>query len=255
MPIGRFFCPDLTQSPVELPPEESHHAAMSLRAKPGDEVILFDGAGHEAVARIVRIAKRRVRIEPGPVTRHPFELRHRITLAVAVMKHHRQSYLVEKCTELGAAAIWPIAAERSVVKPGEAATGKWRRRAIDAAKQSDRRYFPHIEPVQSFQQCLGRLRDFGAAVLADTGVERPSFLAFLSARPDHDSVIALVGPEGGWTDAEHAAAVSAGALPVSLGPGVLRVETAAVTVCAAAALLSAGWVPDANPSDTIPRGS
>ena len=111
MRCHRLFCPDLTGSTVVLSPEESHHAATSLRLGVGDGVVLFDGAGSEASGLITRVNRKRVDVEVSDVKRVPFELTCRLTLGVAMGRTHRQAYLVEKCTELGVAAIWPIIAE------------------------------------------------------------------------------------------------------------------------------------------------
>lgn len=238
MPQRRFFHPRLTEGIVELAPEEAHHAVTALRAREGDEVILFDGSGHEAVGRIARIRRRGVQVDVGEIKTFPFDLTRRITLAVAPVKAHRQSYLVEKCTELGVAAIWPIATERSVVKPAAATIAKWRRRAIEAAKQSGRRWLPVIEESQSFDVCVARFGAFDIVAMTDVGGSACSFQSFLSGIPEAAAVLVLIGPEGGWVARERESTRAAGAHAVSLSPTVLRVETAAVTVCAAAALNS-----------------
>ena len=126
----RLYCPDLCPGTLELPPEESRHLVSSLRASPGSEVVLFDGAGGEAAGVLQRVDRRRAQVVVGRVTRRPFELAHRLTLAVAMGRAHRQGYLVEKCTELGVAAIWPIVAARSVARPDKDAVARWSRRPV-----------------------------------------------------------------------------------------------------------------------------
>ncbi len=230
-----------------LPEEESHHAIASLRAKPGQEVILFDGAGREAAGRIARIDRRQLHLEVTTITRHPFELPHKITLAVAMTKAHRQGYLIEKCTELGVAAIWPIIAERSVAKPGSPAVMRWSRRAIEAARQSQRFWVPRIEMAQAFSTALARAGEFEASVLMHTETSVTTFSAFISAQPVGTSLLVWVGPEGGWSKVERDGAIGAGAVPATLAPTVLRTETAAVAVCAAAAMYGAR--PSQDPKD------
>jgi 16S rRNA (uracil1498-N3)-methyltransferase len=242
----RLFCPTLTEGPVVLSPEESHHAMASLRAQPGREVVLFDGAGGEGVGVVDletggegRAEKyRRLRVQVSSVRQRPFELAHEITLAVAMTKPLRQGYLVEKCTELGVAAIWPVMAERSVGKPTAAAVEKWHRRAVEAAKQSGRAWIPQIAGPHSFTERLTRVGEFSASVLLHTDPSGTPFNAVLAAQPEGAAVLAWVGPEGGWSDAERDRAVEAGVVPGTLGPTVLRTETAAVAVCAAAAMCS-----------------
>ncbi len=232
----RLFCPDLSEGAVVLPPEESHHAVASLRAKPGREVVLFDGFGGEGVGRIAQINGRQVRVDVAEVTRRPFELPHKVTLAVAMVKAHRQGYLIEKCTELGAAAIWPIIADRSVSKPTEAARKKWVRRAIEAAKQAERSWMPKIAPPQTFSQSVERIGEFDASSITHIDPSAKPFWTFLVSQADGSSILVWVGPEGGWSDDERGLALQAGATLTTLGPTVLRTETAAVAVCAAASM-------------------
>lgn len=259
----RLFCPTLSTGLVRLSAEESHHATASLRASAGQEVILFDGAGTEAVGAIVRIGgrplcgRRSIEIEVETLTTVPFALSCRLTLAVAMGRGHRQGYLIEKCTELGVAAIWPVMAERSVSKPGSDAVAKWTRRAIEAAKQSEQAWVPTISPPQTFQESLHHAPDFDAATLLDagrgeeanplggghgpphkqdTGETLTPFSALLARQPESSTVLIWVGPEGGWSKRERLLATEAGIVRTSLGPTILRTETAAVAACAAGAL-------------------
>ena len=230
-----------------LAEDQSHHAIASLRARVGGEVILFDGSGVEATGRIERIEGGRIQLAVGRVTRHGFDLHIAVTLCVAMVRTHRQGYLIEKCTELGVAAIWPITTQRSVATPSDSAVAKWRRRAIEAAKQSQRRWVPAIEPPQAFASTLGRVSEFDACAVAQPDAAGDTLGSFLSARPFGASVLVWVGPEGGWTEAEYDRAIRAGALPVSLAPTVLRTETAAVAVCAAVAMAGAGRADRTDP--------
>ena len=232
----RLFCPTLAAGTVVLPPEESHHAIASLRAKQGEQVMLFDGAGREAVGLITKIDGRQVCVDVSQITERPFELRYHITLAVAMGRMHRQAYLVEKCTELGVAAIWPIITRRSVRKPAGKAVDRWMRRAIEAAKQSGRAWVPRIEALQPFEETVRRVDEFQASTMTHTGSSRTSFHTFLSAQPASSSLLVWVGPEGGWSEDECEQARQAGVTMTTLGPTVLRTETAAVAVCAAVAL-------------------
>ncbi len=220
---------------VHLPPEESRHAVASLRARKGDEFLLFDGRGREALARIDRITRRQAFLVVEQITERSFELRLRITLAVAMTKAHRQGYLIEKCTELGVAAFWPILSERSVARPVAAAIDKWSRRAMEAAKQSVRAWVPTVDAPQSFSQAVARTAEFSAAAIADPDPSAIPFLAFLGDRGGADTMLIFVGPEGGWTTEECRQAVAAGVVRIRISPTVLRSETAAVAVCAASA--------------------
>jgi len=218
--------------------EESHHATHVLRLVEGDSVVLFNGVGGEADGQIRGNARSAIGVDVSVVSERPFELRHRLNLAVAMTKAHRQSYLIEKCTELGAAAFWPILTERSVTRPAEAAVDKWSRRAIEAAKQSQRAWVPTVSAVQPLSSALSRCAEYTLAVVAEHGSPEP-FGVVLQERALDSSVLVFIGPEGGWSPSELENFAEAGIRPVALSPTTLRTETAAVAATAAVAMLSA----------------
>lgn len=205
----------------------------------GAAVELFDGAGLTAEAIITRIKRDLVQVEAGPIHRVPFDLSIKLTLAVAMTKQHRQAYLIEKCTELGVAALWPILTARSVAKPASSAVAKWRRRTIEAAKQSGRAWVPDVEEPQSFQEMLGRSGTFDRFSIADISPSATPFAQVVSEATAQASLLVAVGPEGGWSDEEREQAASASAAVVSLAKTQLRTETAAVAVCACVAMAAA----------------
>jgi len=239
MRTPRLYHPKLTTGPLTLDEDEGHHAARVLRMEPGDPVVLFDGQGGLAEGRIATVERGRVTVEAETPRRAPFDFKYRVTLAVAMSKAHRQSYLVEKCTELGVAALWPILSERSVTRPAEAAVEKWSRRAIEAAKQSLRAWVPQVAPSQSLTEAVARRSEFHLCVVAAPS-SAESFSQTLAALPSDANILAFVGPEGGWSPTELQSFASADIRPVALSPSVLRTETAAVAVCAAAAMLGCG---------------
>ena len=236
MPSHRLYCPDLALGSNVLSAAESRHAIGSRRVNPGEEVMLIDGAGREAVGLVARVG-RRLEVEVTDIQEHPFDVRRKLTLAVAMPKTHRQGYLIEKCTELGVSAVWPIVADRSVTKPRPGAVERWSRRAVEATKQSCRRWVPRIAAPMTIAESIARIGEFDAAGLTDVDPSGKPLPSFFSALPESSSVIVLVGPEGGWTDAERDQAIEAGAVKVKLGPTVLRTETAAAAVCALAAVV------------------
>ncbi len=221
-----------------LSPEESRHAVGPRRVDVGQAVTLFDGAGSEAEATVTRADRRGLLVEVAEVLRYPQDSKIELTLAVAMGKTQRQSYLVEKCTELGVAAIWPMLTERSVAKPGQFAVKKWSRRAVEAAKQSHRRWLPKIEPPRSLAEIVDTFSSFAVVALADTSVESTGFDVLLGRVEAATPVLVLVGPEGGWSESERTRICGAGGVVVSLAPTILRTETAAVAACATAAMRS-----------------
>lgn len=234
----RFYCQGLTKGVNTLCASESNHAVLSLRAKTGTRVVLFDGAGHEAGGIITRANRKAMKVMVDEIIHHPFEMSRKMTVAVAMPKAQRQGYLIEKCTELGAAAIWPMITSRSVAKPTVSSVDKWFRRAIEAAKQSNRSWIPQIKPPCSMSECIGQCSQFDAFSILDPQPESQPFYELLKSGKKDSSILVLIGPEGGWTDHEREEAIRVGAVCTSLSPTVLRTETAAIAVCALAATFS-----------------
>lgn len=237
MPAGRFYCPNLLPGLVQLLPEEARHAIRVLRLRTGDSVTLFDGSGAVADGIIEQASRGSVGVRVGQVQTEGFELRHHLTIAVAMAKAHRQGFLIEKCTELGVGAIWPILAGRSVTQPGEAAVEKWSRRAIEAAKQSDRAWVPFIAPVSPFPQAVARAGEFDLSLFCDMDPSVQAVVTVLGSAKSAARILAFVGPEGGWTEEEREQARMRKLTFVSLSPTILRAETAAVAMAANVAAL------------------
>ena len=230
---------------IALAQEEAHHLARSRRLSAGDEVVLFDGRGREARAVVVETGRRAVlrvtqrREIPAP---HPA-----VHLGVSLPKGRRQDWLVEKCTELGATSLRPLLTARSVVQPANwpAKRARFERTCIEACKQSGSAHLPSIGDPASLGDLL--------AAAATTGVIwlcHPS--ADAQAAPDVrrdapcDPLTILIGPEGGFEEAEVRLATERGALLVGLGQRLLRTETAALAALAAVRL-------DADPPVAIAR--
>lgn len=231
MSYPRFLLDDTLGGPGEysLNAQESHHAFNVLRLRQGDVIIAFDGNGQHAEAIVVDASRSAVRVRVDDVHRDerlPLEL----TIVTALPKGKRWQSLVEKCTELGVDRIIPLLSERSVVK-GEGDADKWRRWAIEAAKQSRRSWIPEIDEPMRLAAALALSREVGAfLLLADPDGENPS--SFRGMLGDVSRIMVVVGPEGGFTDEELAKCREYGAKAIRLSPFTLRIETAATAVCA-----------------------
>lgn len=226
---ARFFAATLpTSGAITLDGPEAHHLAHVLRLTPGACVELFDGRGGVAAARIAQVRKRDVElvVEQHRLDSPPSP---EIVLAVAVPKGERFDWLVEKATELGVARLTPLVTERSSVDPRDSKLDRLRQLVIAACKQSGRNHLLELSPVQSW-------RDFVAAAATDA----PWMLADPTGPPFHAGLLPAttarrtlaIGPEGGWTADELALADAAGAVRVSLGATILRIETAALALAA-----------------------
>lgn len=236
--MHRFFAPpDCTNGPeINLPPTEVRHAVSVLRSRPGDRAVILNGQGEEILAEIIDVGRRSVRLRVlhrQRVARHPC----RITLLQAVPKARAMDSIIQKATELGATRVVPLLAERSVVHWDESAAAqksvKWQTAAVEAAKQCGAAWLPEIgapTPLASFLQDQDTAElPLLASLQPDARHPRALFDAF---RSEHGrspaSVTVWVGPEGDFTPAEVNAIRNAPAFPITLGPLVLRSETAAL---------------------------
>ena len=235
----RFYAPDLdaTAGDVTLSTDESRHLRRVLRLDAGARVRVFDGHGLEMRAEVTAASKDGTRLRLLEPVAAPPELPVRITLAQAVLKHDAMDAVIRDATMLGVRTILPLVSARSVV-PARAASAaaveRWSRIAVAAAKQCGRATIPEIASARPFD-----------ATLASTPAPR-LILVEPSAgvgEPGGPSAVApstatlIVGPEGGWTPEEVAAARAADAVPWSLGPLTLRAE-----VAPAAGLAILGWL-------------
>ena len=228
-----FYAPVSLEGPsVELSGDEARHMTRVLRMKVGDRAVLFDGRGTEAIAEIEALGRYSIRLRIVATRTIP-EPQPPVILATAVPKGDRFRWLVEKATELGVSQLIPVETARSVVEPGAGKLDKMRHTVLAACKQSRRSRGMELAPMVSFAECCRRIADSFALIAHPTGESLRAIS--LDANPGRP-VVLMVGPEGGFTDEELTAAVSAGARPVSLGSGILRIETAAVAMAAYALL-------------------
>jgi 16S rRNA (uracil1498-N3)-methyltransferase len=240
--MHRFYLPNL-QQPV-LTGDEAHHAMHVLRLTAGDTINVFDGRGHAAQARITEISRDAFRLT---ILQHSItpSLPCRITLAQAIPKKN-MNLIVQKATELGVASIVPVISERTVKRP-DAAPDRWREIALEACKQCGNNWLPEIQPPQKTRDFLSALCKFDLKLIASLQPDAKPLKTILSESvvgrvpsrgegrgkaPAEGSgpttVLLMIGPEGDFTPAELALAKSAGCLPLSLGPLVLRADTAAL---------------------------
>ena len=211
---------------------EAHHALHVLRLGEGDEVEVFDGAGGRARATICTAGKRDVVVQ----VRQALEARPApapaIHLAFAAPKGNRLDWLLEKATELAAASLTPVIFERSATSRDELGPqklAKWTAHCIAAAKQCGLDYLPEIRQAVPLAALLERAE--GLRLVGDAGEGSMPLKAALAGRAI-DQVTLMVGPEGGLSPAERAAAITAGFQPVRIGATVLRVETAGIALVA-----------------------
>ena len=241
---ARFFA-DLALLPgtsISLPDASARHVQV-LRLQPGDHLTLFNGQGYstdgdpsgpegEFDATVTRMGRSDVDVTVGAFTATQREATRQIHLAVGMPANERMDWLVEKATELGAASIQPLMSERSVLRlksdRADKKVAHWRGIAVAACEQCGRNRLPVIHEVRTLASWLKAL---SLSPLDATQARRLLSLQ-TGARPlsaaltSEPSLTFLSGPEGGLSPAEEAAAIACGFAPVTLGPRVLRAETA-----------------------------
>jgi 16S rRNA (uracil1498-N3)-methyltransferase len=238
MPDFRAYAPTVPAAATEirLTPEESHHLVTVNRCGRGDPVTAFDGHGREWLTECADASKSgavlRVK-ETRPAKARSFE----ITLAQALPKGSTMDDIVRQATEVGAARIIPLLSERTQVHldsdRADKKIEKWCTAAIEAAKQCGNPWLPEITPLQNFGSFLAAASSYDLKLIASLHAGTTTLkktLAIYATKHGHAprSVLWLVGPEGDFSPGEMTAAITAGCAPITLGPLVLRSDTAAV---------------------------
>lgn len=245
MPAGRFLLRDTALLPgaeLALPDEIAHQARDVLRLRPGDALRLLDGAGGEYLATITEVSRRVVTTRIGEREDGPPPLPVRLTLCLGLLKAARFEWALQKGTELGVAAFQPLLTARAVAATeefGAAKRHRYERIIAEALEQCGGAWLPDLAAPRSLAEALTlapadaiRLIPWEEAAAAPLSAT----LAAEAARrtTPAPTVWLFIGPEGGFTPAEVAAAQATGALAVTLGPRILRAETAAIVAAALA---------------------
>ncbi|MBT8090528.1 MAG: 16S rRNA (uracil(1498)-N(3))-methyltransferase [Gammaproteobacteria bacterium] len=227
------------ESILELDADKARYLGRVLRRRVGDSLLIFDGEGNEYAATIGDIGKTSATLHVGSRVASETETRLRVHLVQGISRGERMDFVVQKATELGVKRITPVLAEYGVVrldaKRAEKRRDHWQKVAVSACEQSGRVRLPLVDAPVSLKTWLGnKPGQVDAELVLKPGAATP--LARIQA--PETKVCVLIGPEGGFSDTEYEDADIAGFQPVSLGPRVLRTETAAI---AALAILQSLW--------------
>ncbi len=236
--MHRFYVPpeECAGSPIYLTGAEAHHALRVLRIRAGEQVMVLDGAGRQFLCNVEQCLRDQVQLAVSETKNMPLPSG-RITLLQAIPKGKIIESIIQKATELGASRIVPLMSERVVVhlneKEAARKAAKWENVAVEAIKQSGAAWLPKVEPPVTPQQFLARNEKFELPLLAslqqDSRHPREFFNAFREREGRKASFVCVwVGPEGDFTAEESEIIKAQGALPITLGSLVLRVETAAI---------------------------
>ncbi len=234
--LHRFYVPqkNILDNTVILPAEHANHIKNVLRMKPGDSCLVFDGTGFEYKILLEKISPEpEGRIINRYIAGTPDKVR--ITLVQGLAKGDKMDLIIQKCSEIGTDIFIPCKSERTIVKLDQAGAAKkkerWQKIAQSAAEQSHSITIPLVEPVTDLASVLKQVKPDQLAIIPWENEKSTSIKKVLRDSGARE-IIFFIGPEGGFSEQEIAAAKKAGVLPVSLGQHILRTETAGIVVAA-----------------------
>lgn len=225
----------INDSIVILSAEEAHHLARVLRLRTGDEAFVFDGCGREYRCRISVIEKASAQLEIVDELKEAVESPLRLTLAQALAKGEKFDFIVQKASELGVSAIAPIVTDYTDIKLSDDSSARrldrWKRISLESLKQSGRRKLVEILSPASLNDFVKSMPSTNTMLVLSERGGLPVKDA-LSAASTDVNLVAMIGPEGGWSDSEFDLFQGLGCKMITLGPRVLRTETAAIVAIA-----------------------
>jgi 16S rRNA (uracil1498-N3)-methyltransferase len=233
--MHRFYIPPESWNldALALDDSETHHALDVLRLSPGEKAVVFNGRGAEATVEVAAVTRKSVTLRRLLHAKSP-PIGCAITLAQALPKGKAMDLIVQKAVELGASAISPLLSERTVIQIDEEDAArkqqKWQAAAIEAAKQCGQNWLPKVDLPRTPREFFATPARFDLMLIASLQPDAMHLKQLLAETVDKKpkSVLVLVGPEGDFTPAEIGLAKSHGCRPITLGPIVLRTETAAI---------------------------
>ena len=231
--MRRFFCDNISGTTATITGDDAHHICRVLRMKAGEPLSLCDGAGSEFDAVISSVSQEAIICALGERRHSEVESPVSVTLFQSLPKTGKMETIVQKCTELGVAAVVPVLSARCVVIPNkdyEKKRERYNRVALEAAKQSRRAMVPQVLPLAQIKQIDPKLFDLFLVAYEEESCR--SLKAALRGAGSPKNIALLIGPEGGLDAEEVARLTASGAVTVSLGKRILRTETAGMAMLA-----------------------
>jgi 16S rRNA (uracil1498-N3)-methyltransferase len=232
--MHRFFIdPHQIAGPnVRFDDDQAHQMRRVLRLRPGDRVLALDGRGRQHEVALEEVTNARVTGKVKATTEAAGEPAARLTLFQSLLRREKFEWVLQKGTEIGVTRFTPVITRRSLVRDADDVTPekmeRWRRITKEAAEQSERGRLPELGAPITFEAALGQAKDYTKAIFLWERAGHGGLTNALAGLPPAPAVALFIGPEGGYEDAEVEQARAAGAAVVSLGPRILRTETAAI---------------------------
>lgn len=234
--MPKFFVnkADIRDGKVYISGEDCIHIKKVLRLRCGENIIVSDGSGYDYEAVIDEIEPQKVVANVARAIPNHSEPPVEVTLFQGIPKSDKMDFIIQKCVELGVKSIVPVITERTVVKidsskESEKKTIRWQKIALEAAKQSNRGIIPDVSMPLPFKQALDSLKGYDLKLIPYEKESQNQLKTYLGDRRTK-KVALFIGPEGGFSVEETLKAADAGVVTVTLGPRILRTETAGIMV-------------------------
>jgi 16S rRNA (uracil1498-N3)-methyltransferase len=230
--MRRFYVPpgDIDNNQVYIRDSNAHHLTQVLRIKEGEKVTVFDGSGQEYLVDVKSISRDLVVGNILEATTPDRDTRIKVTLVQGIPKGDKMDLIIQKCTELGITEIIPVLAERTVVKLEENKKEKrrqrWQKISEEASKQCKRSIVPQIREICTWKECLSSIANTENILVLWENEKTQGLKTFLESNKSLNQLTLVIGPEGGLSQSEVDSLLELGAQTVSLGPRILRTETA-----------------------------
>lgn len=232
--MTRLFIDEvINDSKVVLDKENSHYISSVLRMRSGEQLIIVDSTGEEILAEVSSPDKNATEVEVISRSKNTSEPPCKVTIFQSVSKGERMTLTIQKSVELGVYSIVPVFSERCIVRMDDkdSKTDRWQKIALEAARQSGRGIVPEIMPSVKFKNALSQLSDYDVCLFPWEEEHGKTLKEVISGKLNPGAKVAVfIGPEGGFTDEEAKMAADSGAVNVTLGPRILRTETAGPAV-------------------------
>ncbi len=221
---------------VALGGRQTHQIRNVLRIKPSERIIVLDNTGFEYEVVLTNVGKEKVVGQIDSRQAAPGEPDVQITLYQSMLSREKFELVLQKCTEVGVSRFAPIITRRSIVRHVDTVTPKklerWKSIVTEAAEQSHRGRIPELAPPVRFEKVVSELNTFDCCLIASPTEREMTLRKALRSREQLQSIALFIGPEGGFSEEEVRLATDAGAISCSLGPRILRTETAAIVAAA-----------------------